>query len=303
MIRRNISVRAAHAVIIFLLMAGTASSYAQIPSSESVEGPLPAAQPKTLNNDSIIRMVKAKLGDDLILHAIAAQPGDYTTDADTLITLKEAGVSDQVITGMVNKSRRRLTPDRSFPASSSQPVSTQTSPSQILARRDEQAPAIILPEVNEIGVYYKDILGNWVPVDPEIVHIRSGGFIKSTLTRGIIKEDRNGRINGPQAKLTLQAPVEFLIYAPEGVAGSEYDLLKFRLHSDSREFRTLTGGVFHSSGGADRDEVPFAPTRTAPRTYRFTVERKIGGGEFGLLPPGTGNVTNGGKIYTFAITE
>jgi hypothetical protein len=29
----------------------------------------------------------------------------------------------------------------------------------------------------------------------------------------------------------------------------------------------------------------------------------VPGGEYGLLPPGTGNVTNGGKIYTFAIVE
>ena len=160
-----------------------------------------------------------------------------------------------------------------------------------------------VPEVNEIGVYYKDRSGNWVPIDPEIVHIKSGGFIKSTVTHGIIKVDQNGHINGPQSKLALSAPIQFLIYVPEGVSANEYDLLKFRLHSDSREFRTLTGGVFHSTGGAQRDEVPFTPNKTAPRTYQFTLDDKVGGGEFGILPPGTGNVTNGGKIYTFAIVE
>ena len=40
-----------------------------------------------------------------------------------------------------------------------------------------------------------------------------------------------------------------------------------------------------------------------PIPYQFTVDDKVGGGEFGILPPGTGNVTNGGKIYTFAIIE
>jgi hypothetical protein len=94
-----------------------------------------------------------------------------------------------------------------------------------------------------------------------------------------------------------------MIYAAEGVDAVEYDLLKFRLHSDRREFRTLTGGIIHSTGGAQRDEVPFKPIKTGPRTFRFTVDAKVGGGEFGILPPGTGNTTNGGKIYTFAITE
>lgn len=278
MTRCNVLLRVSLVMIFALFPLGAASGFAQTNPAESVEGPLPEAAPKTLTNDSILRMMKAGLGDDLIVQTIAAQPGKYNTDADALVTLKEAGVSDRIITGMVNKSRRQLTPAH-------------------------DAPAIVLPEVNEIGVYYKNRSGNWVAIEPEIVHIKSGGFIKSTLTNGIIKQDRNGRINGPQSKLALQAPVEFLIYVPDGVVASEYDLLKFRLHSDSREFRTLTGGVFHSTGGADRDEVPFAATKTAPRTYQFTVDRKVGGGEFGVLPPGTGNVTNGGKIYTFAITE
>ena len=260
----------------FVLMVLTGGAvYGQAP--ESVEGPLQTMAPKTLTNDSILRMVKAGLGDDLILQTITAQPGNYTIDADALVGLKELGVSDRIITGMVTKSRRRL----------------------IEARE----AAVVVSEVDEIGVYYKDRTGNWVEIEPEIVHIKSGGFIKSTVTNGIIKPDKNGHINGRESKLTLQRPIQFLIYVPEGVSANEYDLLKFRLNSDSREFRTLTGGVFHSTGGADRDEIPFKPSRTAPRTYQFTLDEKVPGGEFGILPPGTGNVTNGGKIYTFAITE
>ncbi len=110
-------------------------------------------------------------------------------------------------------------------------------------------------------MYYKDRSGNWVPIDPEIVHIKSGGFIKSTVTHGIIKVDQNGRINGPQSKLALQRRYEFLIYVPEGVSANEYDLLRFRLHSDSREFRMLTGGVFHSTGGASGTRCRFTPVR------------------------------------------
>jgi hypothetical protein len=274
---RGLLFRAPIAVIFLVALLGSGRGIAQTSSVETVDGPLPDSAPKVLTNDSIIKMVKVGLGDDLIVQTITAQPGHYTTDADALVALKEAGVSDRVINSMVNKSRRQITPAREA--------------------------AVAVPEVNEIGVYYKDRSGNWVPVEPEIVHIKSGGFIKSTVTHGIIKVDQNGRINGPQSKLALSAPIQFLIYVPEGVSANEYDLLKFRLHSDSREFRTLTGGVFHSTGGAQRDEVPFTPNKTAPRTYQFTVDDKVGGGEFGILPPGTGNVTNGGKIYTFAIVE
>lgn len=267
--------RVCTALLVTLLLASVHPALAA--QQSSVDGPLTPAQPRSLTNDSIIRMAKARLGDDLILQTIGAQPAHFTTDADSLVALKQAGVSDRVITGMMNKGRVRLSPG--------------------------PEPSVIVPEVNEIGVYYKDRNNTWVPLEPEIVHIKSGGFIKSTLTNGIIKQDRNGHLNGRESKLVLQRPIQFLIYVPDGVSANEYDLLRFRLNSNSREFRTLTGGVIHSTGGAQRDEVPFAPVKTGPRTYQFTIGQDVSGGKFGILPPGTGNVTNGGKIYTFAITE
>jgi len=247
-------------------------------AQENVEGPLPpskVAQAK-MSNDSVIRMEKAGLSDELIVQAIDSQPGQYATDADSLVALKQAGVSEIVIRAMVHKSRIRLT---------------------------GADPAITLSDVNEIGVYYKDKNGKWQAIEPEIVHVKSGGFIKSTLTNGIIKTDKNGHLNGRESKLLLPRPIEFLVYTPDGVDITEYDLLRFRLNSNSREFRVLTGGVIHSTGGADRDEVPFKPKKTAPRTYEFTLGSDTPGAEYGILPPGTGNVTNGGKIYTFAISE
>ena len=259
----------------FLCLLSPAMLLAQ-DAVDGVAGPLPAPKLKAMTNDSVIRMAKAGLSDDLIVQTIGSQPGQYATDADSLVELKQAGVSDRVITAMVNKGRVQIT----------------GTPAQV-----------VLSDVNEIGVYYKDRSGKWEPIEPEIVHIKSGGFFKSTVTHGIIKEDRNGRVNGRESKLLLPRPIEFLVYTPEGVDITEYDLLRFRLNSDSREFRVLTGGVFHSTGGADRDEVAFKPVKTAPHTYQFTLGMDTPGAEYGILPPGTGNVTNGGKIYTFAISE
>ena len=55
------------------------------------------------------------------------------------------------------------------------------------------------------------------------MHIKSGGFIKSTITDGIIKEDENGHLNGRESKLLLPRPIEFLVYAPDGVDIAEYE--------------------------------------------------------------------------------
>jgi hypothetical protein len=230
-------------------------------------------------------MAKAGLGDDLLIQTIQLQPGRYQTSPDDLIALKAAGLSDHVI---------------SVIQAHGTGLSVRSPSQQVVDARPYVPPP---PGVEGIGVYYKDKDGHWQSIDPELVHVVSGGFVKSTLTHGIIKEDRNGRVTGRESKLLLPRPIEFLIYTPDGVQGSEYDLLLFRLSGNNREFRTLTGGVIHSTGGAKRDEVPFKPVLIAPHTYTFTLDAKTPGGEYGILPPGTGNVTNGGKIYTFAISE
>src|SRR5215469_1258610 len=243
----------ANAVTVVLLAAAPCLS-------QTVEPPQPASGPvatapvqaKTLNNAAIIRMVGAGLSDDLILQAIAAQPGQYSTDAESLVDLKDAGVSERVIAAMINKGRKRLTPDGTANA--------------------EDPPPPPISEVSEIGAYYKDRNGSWQPLETEIVHIKSGGWLKSTATHGIIREDRNGHLKGRESKLTLQAPIEILIYAPPSVDIAEYDFLRFRINSDNREFRVMTGGVFHSESGAQRDEVPYHPVKAGPRSWRFTID-------------------------------
>jgi hypothetical protein len=277
---------------LFLFFAFAACLHAQQPAQHTddapqiLEGPqtpgtAPAgptsAEPALLTNDAILRMHRAGLGDELILQTISAQAGRYDTSPDALIALKQAGLSDPILSALANKARRSLTHPNPEP--------------------------IVLSPVNEIGVYYKDSTGRWQPMESEPVHSKSSGWIKNTLSDGIIKTDMNGMVNGPQAKLLLPRPIEFLIYTADGVDAGEYTLIRFRLNGKDRQFRTLTGGVFHSTGGAKSDEMEFTAKKVASRTWIFTLGRDTPGAEYGILPPGTGNVTNGGKIYTFAISE
>ncbi len=101
-------------------------------------------------------------------------------------------------------------------------------------------------------------------------------------------------------KQVMTFPVTLAVYVPEGTAITEYQLLRLRVNSDSREFRSITGGVIHESGGAKRDAVEFKPEKIAPRVYKITLEPEILKGEYGLLPPGatsSSNMASGGKIY------
>lgn len=61
-----------------------------------------AAQ-QTMNNDSVVKLVKAGLSDDLIVSTINGSPGTYDTTANGIIALKTAGASDKVIAAVIAK--------------------------------------------------------------------------------------------------------------------------------------------------------------------------------------------------------
>ena len=64
--------------------------------------PLLVAQ-QALNNDSIIKLVNAKISDDVIITNINAWPGNYDISIDGQIALKSAGASDKVVQAIVLK--------------------------------------------------------------------------------------------------------------------------------------------------------------------------------------------------------
>jgi hypothetical protein len=241
----------------------------------------------SLDNDSIIKMMKAGLSDDLIISTIGSSAGNYNTTADGIIALKTAGVSDKVVAAIVTKASGG---GAAAPMAAA-PVAANGLPAGI----------------DEVGVYYQDKAGAWVPLMPEVVNFKTGGVLKSFATQGIVKGDINGHIQGPHAKTTLTLPVVFAVYVQEGTAITEYQLLHLRpSNGASREFRSVTGGVVHASGGATRDAVEFESKRIAPRVYQVTIKPDAPKGEYGLLPPGavsSSNMASGGKIYTVSIPE
>ena len=262
-----------------------------------------AQQP--LTNDSVVQMSKAGLGEGLIIESINATAGTFLTGPSDLIALKQSGVSERVIRAMVAKAGASNTVTNTGPGAAPVPLSRAAA-----AEADAASLPPDLSGVDELGIYYKDSKdheGKWIKMDPEIVNFRSGGALKSYATDHIIKEDNNGHILGETAKLTLDRNSDFLLYMPVGTDPIEFILIKLRPGAQhSREFRSQTGGVFHSSSGAARDQVPFNAVRLAPHIYHFTFPSDAAKGEYGILPPGsisTANAGSGGKIYTFKILE
>ena len=167
----------------------------------------------------------------------------------------------------------------------------------------DAAPATKLP--TDAGVYMKSKSGEWIEVDPEVVNWKSGGVMKSAISYGVVKGDINGHLKGGSSPNKLIGN-ELVVVVPEGTGVTEYQLLRMHEHSKDREFRAATGGVFHESGGSDRDFLEFQHKKIASRTYSVTIPDNLKDGEYGLLPPGAGaakGATSIGKVYSFTLSR
>jgi hypothetical protein len=229
---------------------------------------------KPLGNQDVIDMVKAGLDEKTISKAIETSETVFDTTPQTLILLKNAGVSDGILSSMLSGGAPKAAPSES-----------------------DKVP-------KEVGIYWvKD--GNPSEVGAEVVNFRTGGVGKMILTDGLDKGHTNGVVNGPHSKTQALNPAQFIIVTYEGVTASEYLLVRLDKKNDRREFRQETGGVFHKSSGAGRNEVGFDAVKLAPRTYRVKLGN-LTAGEYGFLPPiGPENRTASanGRIYSFSILE
>ena len=256
---------------------------------------------ETLNNDSVIKLIKAGLSQDLIVTTINSSPGQYNTSTNALIALKRAGAGDKVIAAMILKA------SGSEPASSpgsapAPPAGSATTPAQSII-----PPGASLPDgVDTIGVYYLDNSGkHWQEVPAEVVNFKAEGALKHYASAGLVKGEMTGLVGGNRSQLNLKLPTKFILYVPEGRAPGEYQLLRLHENADSREFRAANGGIVHDEGGALRDIVDFTPKKIAPRLYLIELSEDYERGEYGFLPPSDlplGNsIPTATKIFSFSL--
>jgi hypothetical protein len=268
-----------------------------------------------LNNEAVIKLVKAGLSDDLIITTINMMPGSYDTSPDGLIALKSAGASDKVVGAIVTKASATAppppapvapTPPPPPPAPAPAPVPEPPPPPPlppmpVVPAPPPPPPAAVAPAlppgIDLVGVYYQDSSGAWKPIAPEIVTAKSAGFAVGDNKVGSIK----GHILGAKAHLSAPLPVMLAVYVPEGRSIAEYRLMRLLVKSSEREFHISSSLISKESNDneIDKDAVMITSEKIAPRIYQITLSSGIGRGEYGLLAPKPRDGSEGSnwKIY------
>lgn len=91
---------------------------------------------EVLTNATILKMVKAGLGDDVVAGMVANEPGNYSVDSDSVIALKQGGVSERVITAMVSKNSAAVALNAKPPAGSDPLVLPDATPVRLRLSRN-----------------------------------------------------------------------------------------------------------------------------------------------------------------------
>ena len=290
---------------------------------------------KPLTNEDVVQMGKAGFDEATIIAAVdSAVDPNLDTSVQGLMALKAAAVSEKVIAAMLNATKRKAEADerKAVEAKAAEVRAAEAKAAEakaVEAKAEAEAKAKAEAEAkakeaeknkdipDDVGVYAK-LKGALVEMYAEPVNSRSGGVGKSMLTMGFTKGHVNGAVSGPKSKLQLGSPIEIIVKCKEGETPSEYQLLKLDEKGDRREFRAVTGGVYHASSGAEKNAVPFEFVKIGSRTYRLKIP-DLKKGEYGFLPPGgasvggvgggvSGQTVQGGsmnssKLYTFGIIE
>src|ERR1035437_3476905 len=283
--------------------------------------PLLVAQ-QALNNDSIIKLVNAKISDDVIITNINAWPGNYDISIDGQIALKSAGASDKVVQAIVLKASAappQLPPTAPAPpappvapappALPAPPVAT-TPPAPPVAPVPPAPPVAYVPVlplgINDVGVYYMDKSSTWTAIPPEIVNAKHGGFEinplhpKDTGSRSTI-----GHVAAAKAPTAATLPTMIAVYVPEGRTIADYRLLRLPVKSKERIFPITSGTATTDNDELDKNAVGFSSEKIAPRVYQIMLSAHLGKGEYGMLPPKPRNSAEGNtwKIYCLRVSE
>lgn len=248
-----------------------------------------------LTNDAIIKMVKAGLGEDVIISMVHTQPANYTLTPEELIALKSAGVPDRIVAAMVTKySATGVSTMFGGKPTGATPTAGTVSAGDANDPMASHDSGIYLYAKNRNGEYTLTILEQ-----AAYQGARTGSVVGSAFTYGLKKIKMKAVIPGPHAGTVLPNPEPvFYFYFEDKAAGlgagvfgagkvsnpNQFALLKLEVTKSSRE--TIIGefGTLGSSSGTNQKSmVSFRSERLKPGLYKVVPNGPMKPGEYCFL--------------------
>jgi len=261
-----------------------------------------AAAQEALTNESIVKLVKAGLGEALIVKMIQSQPGKYSLGTDDMVKLKESGVTDQVLTAMLARSSGAAVVS---PAAAPPPDTPAAERNASPETADSFAARPSGPLPGEEGVYWVTRTGELDRIEGVAVsNVRTGSMLASAATIGIKKAKLNAQIKGSRAELrvTVRQPA-FYFYLHDGASIGDFVLLRLVQRGDVRQMEVAERSLFKMQSGFDHSkEADFSYKRIKNKLYLLTPKGELASGEYGFYTASGAELTKAtGRLYDFGI--
>src|SRR3984893_14852439 len=268
--------------------------------------------PHVMNNQDVVQMVRAKISDDIVIAKIKQSKTKFDTSVQGLVTLKQAGVSDGVISVMMNSGTNS-------PEAGGRPMTANGAPAG--ANSGSSAAPLLPPSNNTKDVVPtnagtaaaraaappKPVVINEAPANYGMYIVENGKLtpLGRTETKVQVSKFRSllkGYVPFVRQKLDINIPgahstsrfettrPTFYAYFPPSRDVCKFKLLQFKSAGQNFEQRTVANASIMFSTEHNQDEVllDIGPT-SVKDFYRILPREDLPGGEFGFVEGDTGS--------------
>lgn len=234
-----------------------------------------SAKAETFNNDSIIALSNAGVGDSVLLAKIDTLPCSYDVSTEQIIRLKSSGVSNAVITAMVGRC-----------TGASRAQGTDDGAADPLVKR---TPGIYI-QLSEAGVLRLRAVR---PTNVGGARVEGNGSILFPYTAKV-------SVAQPSAQTVAQTgqPVFYFYFeSADGKTGdfgtsvssaaqspSEFNLVRFKQRGGLRELVIGKAGPFNATVGVDpKNTIPFAVREMGDGIFKVEMSSQLQAGQYAFL--------------------
>ena len=265
------------------------------------------AQEETMTNEEVISLTKAGLAPSIIIGKIRTSKTNFDMSTNALIQLKQAGVTDETVTAMLEAKSGRST---AVPTSGVAAAGEVGDPNDPMSK-------------HAYGIYLyeeRDGQRKMTQLQPNVSgQNRTGGSFTAAITPfGLGKVKTKANLPGRNADLQIKSvsPVFYFyldvssggLNTSSGVPSSpnEFTLVRFNQRSDNREVTISKQNSWGGKGGlSDEYVVPLKAEDLGNGIFRITPAVDLKKGEYGfyLVNSGNSNVNAGigSKFFDFGV--
>lgn len=257
---------------------------------------------ETMTNDEVVSLTKAGLSPTIIIGKIRTSSPGFDLSTDSLIALKQAGVSEEVLAAMLEA--------KSGKTVNIAPVEAPAT--------DANDPMV----KRNYGIYlYELIKGRRIMTQLRPVvsaQNRTGGVFTNSITYGITKIKQKANLPNRNAELQIPRTHPIFYFYLDATTGglntssgipadpNEFMLVRFNQRSDNREVTIAKQNAFGGKGGlSDEYVVPFDTENLGNGIFRVTPRAELKKGEYAFYLVNSGNsnasAAIGAKFFDFGI--